>query len=84
MVCFRGCSAVSGQSGPLAGLAESTCFSYRYDYRNQWLGFTAALAVAGSNLEPGNVVIGRLGDLVESPADGWVAEGSGRFHLQRD
>lgn len=58
-------------------------FPYRYDYRNQWLGFTAALAAAGSNLSPGESVIKALGDLVESPGGWlWLREGSGRFHLQ--
>lgn len=58
-------------------------FPYRYDYRTQWLGFTAALAAAGSSLSPGESVIKALGDLVESPGGWlWLREPGDAFHLQ--
>ncbi len=42
-------------------------FSYRYDYRSEWLRFTQALASAGKGLDLGQSVIKALSDLVESP-----------------
>ncbi len=42
-------------------------FAYRYDYREQWLRFTAALSTQGSPQEMGELVVRALADLVESP-----------------
>lgn len=42
-------------------------FHYRYDYRQEWLGFTARLSGGGSPKEMGTLVIQGLADLVESP-----------------
>lgn len=42
-------------------------FRYRYDYRQEWLRFTARLSASGSPNEIGSSVIQALADLVESP-----------------
>lgn len=42
-------------------------FSYRYDYREEWLRFTAMLSSQASPQELGNSVIKGLCNLVESP-----------------
>jgi putative PEP-CTERM system histidine kinase len=43
-------------------------FSYRYDYREQWLTFTAALSAGGTPQEVGLQVIKGLANMVECPA----------------
>ena len=43
-------------------------FSYRYDYRREWLRFTAMLATKSSPQEVGALVVRGLADMVESPA----------------
>jgi putative PEP-CTERM system histidine kinase len=43
-------------------------FRYRYDYRTEWLRFTAMLATRGSPQEVGTLVVRGLADMVESPA----------------
>ncbi len=54
-------------------------FPYRYDYRNEWLRFTQALASADKGLELGQSVIKALSDLVESPGGGlWLRDGYGK------
>ncbi len=48
-------------------------FRYRYDYRDEWLKFTAALCAQGTPQEMGQQVIRGLADLVESPGGGlWM------------
>lgn len=48
-------------------LISKHLFSYRYDYRNEWLRFTQALSAADKGLDLGQSVIKALSDLVESP-----------------
>ncbi|MDE2398232.1 MAG: PEP-CTERM system histidine kinase PrsK, partial [Burkholderiales bacterium] len=43
-------------------------FSYRFDYRDEWLRFTTLLSTRGSPLEVGGLVVRGLADLVESHA----------------
>lgn len=43
-------------------------FSYRYDYREEWLRFTAMLGAEGSPQEVGVLVVRALADLIECPA----------------
>ncbi len=43
-------------------------FSYRYDYREEWLRFTAKLSSRNAPQEVGNLVVRGLADMVESPA----------------
>ena len=42
-------------------------FSYRYDYREEWLRFTATLSTRSNPQEVGGLVIRGLADLVECP-----------------
>ncbi|MBK9135240.1 MAG: PEP-CTERM system histidine kinase PrsK [Betaproteobacteria bacterium] len=42
-------------------------FSYRFDYREEWLRFTAMLATRGAPDEVGRLVVRALADLVECP-----------------
>src|SRR4029453_11678908 len=43
-------------------------FSYRYDYRDEWLRFTQALSARGGQSELGRNVVKGLADMLESPA----------------
>lgn len=55
-------------------------FSYRYDYRNEWLRFTQALASADKGLDLGQSVVKALSDLVESPGGLlWLRDSYGKF-----
>ncbi|MGE5387097.1 MAG: XrtA/PEP-CTERM system histidine kinase PrsK [Betaproteobacteria bacterium] len=56
-------------------------FSYRYDYREEWLRFTQTLSAQSSPQAMGQQVIRGLADLLESPAGGlWLKDGdSGTF-----
>jgi len=52
-------------------------FSYRYDYRQEWLRFTAMLSSRSSPQEVGGLVVRGLADMVESPAGTlWSVSGS--------
>ena len=54
-------------------------FSYRYDYRDEWLRFTQALAATGTQPEMGLQIVRALANLVESPAGAlWARDASGR------
>lgn len=56
-------------------LISKHLFSYRYDYRNEWLRFTQALSSADQGLDLGQSVIRALSDLVESPGGAlWLAD----------
>ena len=51
-------------------------FAYRYDYREQWLRFTAMLSAPAAPQEVGTLVVRGLCDLVESPAGSlWLLSG---------
>lgn len=51
-------------------------FSYRYDYREEWLKFTAMLSSQSSPQELGISVIKGIANLVESPAGSlWLRQG---------
>jgi putative PEP-CTERM system histidine kinase len=48
-------------------------FSYRYDYRLEWLRFTAMLSSRSTPQEVGGLVVRGLADMVECPAGGlWL------------
>jgi putative PEP-CTERM system histidine kinase len=52
-------------------------FSYRYDYREEWLRFTAMLASKRSPQEMGEQIVRGLARMVESPAGSlWTHNGS--------
>ena len=58
-------------------------FSYRYDYREEWLRFTQTLSAQGGFSAMGQQVVRGLGDMVESPGGAlWLKDPSGRFFAQ--
>ncbi len=58
-------------------------FSYRYDYREEWLRFTNTLSAQDGVSEMGTHVIKGLADMVESPAGTlWLRDPAGRFFAQ--
>jgi putative PEP-CTERM system histidine kinase len=58
-------------------------FAYRYDYRAEWLRFTAMLSAAAGPHELGVLVIRGLADMVESPAGAlWTKAVSGDQFVQ--
>jgi putative PEP-CTERM system histidine kinase len=58
-------------------------FSYRFDYREEWLRFTAMLASNGSPQEVGALVVRGLANMVESPGGSlWTREGEGSEYRQ--
>jgi putative PEP-CTERM system histidine kinase len=55
-------------------------FSYRYDYREEWLRFTRTLAEEGGAQRLSERVVMALADLVESPGGAlWLRDEHGRF-----
>jgi len=58
-------------------------FSYRFDYREEWLQFTAALSSKGSAQEVGLRVVRGLARMVESPAGAlWTQDSAGGGFVQ--
>jgi putative PEP-CTERM system histidine kinase len=54
-------------------------FTYRYDYRQEWLRFTTTLTASTAD-QPWSACIKALGDLVESPGGGlWLRQISGEY-----
>jgi putative PEP-CTERM system histidine kinase len=58
-------------------------FSYRYDYREEWLRFTQTLSSQGGFSGMGRHAVRGLADMVESPSGAlWLKDPSGRFFAQ--
>lgn len=58
-------------------------FSYRYDYREEWLRFTQTLSSQDGFSGMGRHAVRGLADMVESPGGAlWLKEPSGRFFAQ--
>lgn len=58
-------------------------FSYRYDYREEWLSFTATLSSGASPQLIGETVVRSLANLVESPSGAlWLQHGKGNEFSQ--
>lgn len=58
-------------------------FSYRYDYREEWLRFTNTLSSQDGSSGMGQHVVKGLADMVESPAGAlWLKDPSGLFFAQ--
>jgi putative PEP-CTERM system histidine kinase len=58
-------------------------FSYRYDYREEWLRFTQTLSTQDSPQAMGQQVIRGLANMVESPAGGlWLREQGQGIYVQ--
>ena len=56
-------------------LVHKNFFRYRYDYREEWLRFTAMLSARSAPHEVGGLVIKGLADMIESPAGALWAKG---------
>lgn len=57
-------------------------FSYRYDYREEWLRLTAKLAQADSQASVYERTVHGVADLVESPAGAvWMQDDDGRYRV---
>lgn len=57
-------------------------FRYHYDYRAEWLRFTATLSAGPGNGEFGTQVVRGLADMVESPAGTlWIAAADGSGYV---
>lgn len=64
-------------------LVSKNFFSYRYDYREEWLRFTSTLSSQNESTEMGRHVIKGLADMIESPAGAlWLKDPTSRFFAQ--
>lgn len=71
------------QRARLRVFLDKHLFPYRYDYRKEWLRFTAALAAEDSTLDLGQSVVKALSDLVESPGGSvWLPDGAGGLAMR--
>jgi putative PEP-CTERM system histidine kinase len=79
-----GAMAFSGSiRAKLRVIVSKHFFSYRYDYRDEWLRFTQALSARGGQRELGQDVIKGLADMLESPAGSlWLRDAAGRHFVQ--
>ncbi len=58
-------------------------YSYRYDYREEWLRFTAMLSAKRSPQETGEMIVRGLAKMVECPAGSlWTRQGSSGDYAQ--
>ncbi|KPF45880.1 histidine kinase [beta proteobacterium AAP51] len=58
-------------------------FSYRYDYREEWLRFTAKLSARTAPQEVGERIVRGLADMLECPAGAlWVRDGDAESYRQ--
>jgi putative PEP-CTERM system histidine kinase len=58
-------------------------FSYRYDYRDEWLRFTAMLSSRSSPQEVGALIVRGLANMVECPAGSlWTRSGPDTVFMQ--
>ncbi len=58
-------------------------YSYRYDYREEWLRFTAMLSAKRSPQEMGEMIVRGLAKMVECPAGSlWTRQGASGDFLQ--
>ena len=81
---FLGILGFSGaMRAKLRVLVGKHFFSYRYDYREEWLRFTQTLSAQNSPQAMGEQVIRGLANMVESPAGGlWLkAPGQSGFRM---
>ncbi len=68
-LAFLGALVVSGSLRSwLRVFVGKHFFSYRYDYRKEWLSFTAMLSTKGSPQEVGALIVRGLAGMVECPA----------------
>ena len=67
LVAFVGLAVSGTMRSRLRVLIGKHFFSYRYDYREEWLRFTAMLSARSAPAEMGTRVIRGMADMVESP-----------------
>lgn len=79
-----GAVIVSGSARAKARvLVSKHFFRYRYDYREEWLRFTQALAATQTGSEMGVQIVRALANLVESPSGGlWTSDGDRSMFTQ--
>ena len=82
-VLFAALAATSGRfRSRLKVFVSKHFFSYRYDYREEWLKFTRTLSMEGSTQSVQERVIVALADLVESPGGALWSRGESRGYVQ--
>jgi len=83
-VAFLGAVVVSGSLRSwLRVFVGKHFFSYRYDYREEWLRFTAMLSSRSSPQEVGVLIVRGLANMVECPAGSlWTRSGSDSAFMQ--
>ena len=83
-VAFLGAVVVSGSLRSwLRVFVGKHFFSYRYDYREEWLRFTAMLSSRSSPQEVGVLIVRGLANMVECPAGGlWTRSGPDGAFMQ--
>jgi putative PEP-CTERM system histidine kinase len=76
--------ALSGSMrAKLRVLVSKHFFSYRYDYRDEWLRFTQTLSACDEPAALRQQIIRGLANMVESPSGAmWLLDSSGRQYLQ--
>ena len=76
-LAFLGALVVSGSLRSwLRVFVGKHFFSYRYDYREEWLRFTSMLSTKGSPQEVGALIVRGLAGMVECPAGSlWTRDG---------
>jgi putative PEP-CTERM system histidine kinase len=67
LIAFVGLALSGTMRSRLRVLVGKHFFSYRYDYRDEWLRFTAMLSARSTPTEMGTLVIRGMADMVESP-----------------
>jgi putative PEP-CTERM system histidine kinase len=80
-----GALALSGSMrAKLRVLVSKHFFSYRYDYREEWLRFTQALSSNDTSSDTEQHVVRGLANMVESPGGGlWLRDTTGQRYVQR-
>ena len=83
-VAFLGAVVVSGSLRSwLRVFVGKHFFSYRYDYREEWLRFTAMLSSRSSPQEVGALIVRGLANMVECPAGSlWTRSGPDTAFIQ--
>jgi putative PEP-CTERM system histidine kinase len=76
--------ALSGSMrAKLRVLVSKHFFSYRYDYRDEWLRFTQTLSACDGQAALGQQIIRGLANMVESPSGAlWLLDITGRQYVQ--
>jgi len=79
-----GAMALSGSlRAKLRVIVSKHFFTYRYDYRDEWLRFTQALSARGGQSELGQDVVKGLADMLESPGGSlWLRDAPGHHFTQ--